>query len=164
MIGDELFERVQRAFRQHHKGKYGKHEIAFRGLLTCAHDGCTMTAVLKKGKYVYYRCSGYRGKCDTPRFREEEMSHRLGELLKNIHIPDDVLQRIEQTLARDRQRIDSEAETQRGRLEQRLANVRRKMDQAYDDKLSGVIDEDFWNARCLAGALKNSRLRWRWTD
>ena len=61
-INNELFQRVQRAFEQHNKGKYSKHEIAFRGLLTCAHDNCTMTTELKKGKYVYYRCSGYRGK------------------------------------------------------------------------------------------------------
>ena len=74
LIGNDLFQQVQQAFRRHNQGKYRKHEIAFRGLLSCAHDGCTVTAELKKGKYVYYRCSGYRGKCATPRFREEEMS------------------------------------------------------------------------------------------
>ena len=68
----------------YNKGKYGKHEMAFRGMLTCAHDDCTVTAELKKGKYVYYRCSGYRGKCDLPRFREQEISDRLGGILKDI--------------------------------------------------------------------------------
>ena len=28
------------------------------GLLTCARCGCSMTAEMKKGKYVYYRCTG----------------------------------------------------------------------------------------------------------
>jgi hypothetical protein len=61
---------------------YGFQEIAFRGLVNCAYDGCTVTGEIKKGKYVYYRCTGYHGKCDLPRFKEEELAARLGEPLK----------------------------------------------------------------------------------
>jgi len=146
-ISLELFQRVQQAFSQHNKGKYQKHEIAFRGLLSCAHDECTMTAEKKKGKYVYYRCSGHRGKCETPRFTEEQVSEKLGEVVKAIHIPDDVLKRIEQALAFDQQRSKKNIEAEGARLEQRLISVRRKMDQAYEDKLSGKIPEDFWNRK-----------------
>ena len=32
------------------------------GLLTCARCGCSMTAEKKKGKYVYYRCTGLQGR------------------------------------------------------------------------------------------------------
>ena len=60
-------------------------------MLTCAHDNCTVTAELKKNKYVYYRCSGYRGKCDLPRFREQEIAERLGDILKNMYIPEEVV-------------------------------------------------------------------------
>lgn len=47
-ISPALFESVQNVIRGHNKGKYRKHEIAFRGLLTCAHDQCTVTANSKK--------------------------------------------------------------------------------------------------------------------
>jgi len=67
--------------------KYSKHDIAFRGMLTCAHDDCTVTGEVKKQKYVYYRCSGYRGRCDLPRFREEEIAARMGDVLKDIYVP-----------------------------------------------------------------------------
>ena len=73
IISPERFAADQAVMHGHNKGKYGKHQIAFRGMLTCAHDDCTVTAELKKGKYVYYRCSGYRGKCELPRFREEHI-------------------------------------------------------------------------------------------
>jgi site-specific DNA recombinase len=106
-----------------------------------------MTTELKKGKYVYYRCSGYRGKCETPRFTESEVSEKLGEILKAIYIPDEVVERIQNALARHQERSHKDTEAQRTRLEQRLANVRVKMDRAYDDKLSGAIDEDFWNRK-----------------
>src|SRR5437588_1121568 len=71
-INPDLYERVQTVLRGHNKPKYGKQQIAFRGLLTCAHDNCRITAELKKGNNVYYRCSGYRGKCATPRFRQRK--------------------------------------------------------------------------------------------
>jgi hypothetical protein len=43
----------------------------------------------------------------------------------------------------------NECSAQRQRLEQRLAIVRRRMDQAYSDKLDGKIPEDFWERKRL---------------
>jgi site-specific DNA recombinase len=82
LISATLFDDVQRVTHGHNKGKYSKHDIAFRGMLTCAHDECTVTGEVKKQKYVYYRCSGYRGRCDLPRFREEEIASRMGRYSK----------------------------------------------------------------------------------
>jgi site-specific DNA recombinase len=63
LITQVLFDRVQDVFRGHNQHKYRKHDFAFGGLLRCAHDDCTVTAEIKKQRYVYYRCTGYRGKC-----------------------------------------------------------------------------------------------------
>ena len=146
-ISPQLFENVQAVIRGHHKGKYRKHDIAFRGMLTCAHDGSTVTAELKKGKYVYYRCSGYHGKCDLPRFREEQISEKLSKIFEDIRIPDEVVKRISETLRNDQKRFQNETAAHRERLEQRLVNVHRRMDQAYADKLDGKIPEDFWQRK-----------------
>ncbi|MFB3918277.1 MAG: recombinase family protein, partial [Terriglobales bacterium] len=146
-ISRELFGAAQDVLHGKHQGKYAKHEIAFRGLLTCAHDDCTVTAELKKGKYVYYRCSGYRGKCELPRFREEQISEKLGQILKQIYIPDEVLHGLLESFKNDQKRTERESAQQRERLEQRLANVRKRMDQAYTDKLDGKIPEDFWERK-----------------
>ena len=147
IISPQLFENCQAVMHGYNKGKYRKHDIAFRGMLTCAHDNSTVTAELKKGKYVYYRCSGYHGKCELPRFKEEQISEKLGEVLKNIHIPDEVLEKIENSLEREHARSRNTATQQRGRLEQQLAAIRRRMDQAYSDKLDGKIPEDFWQRK-----------------
>jgi site-specific DNA recombinase len=158
-IGPDLYERVQNVLRSHNKPKYGKQEIAFRGLLTCARDQCTMTAELKKGKYVYYRCTGARGKCDTPRFREQEISQQLGEILKGIHIPDPVLTGLQESLNRDQQSSRNEVAAHRAGLEQRLAAVRRRMDQGYQDKLDGKIPEDFWARKMSEWRVEEQRIQ-----
>jgi site-specific DNA recombinase len=71
IVSPELFQRAQDAFAGRNKPKYRKHNFAFAGLLRCAHDGCTVTTELQKGRYIYYRCSQGRGKCSLPYMREE---------------------------------------------------------------------------------------------
>ena len=159
LIAPAMFEAVQNVIRGHHKGKYRKHEIAFRGLLICFHDGCTVTAELKKGKYVYYRCSGYRGKCLLPRFREEQIAERLGQIIKDIHIPDEVVARIEQSLNRTKLQQRDRTASERARLEERLKEVSRRMDQAYTDKLDGKIPEDFWQRKMIEWKAEEQKIK-----
>ncbi len=144
LISAELFEHAQAVFRGHNKPKYRRHEFAFGGLLRCAYDDCTVTAEIKKNRYTYYRCSGYRGKCDLPYFREEVLADRLGQILKNIYIPHDVLGQLENSLLTDKSRQEEVQKAQERRLQHRLASVRHRMEQAYLDKLDGKIGEEFW--------------------
>jgi site-specific DNA recombinase len=78
-VSHALFERAQSVLNGHNKPKYSKREVTFRGLLTCANDGCALTGDVQKQKYTYYRCTGHRGKCGLPRFREEIIAERLRE-------------------------------------------------------------------------------------
>ena len=110
-LRDALKDAYTELIRDKHKSR--KHNFAFRGLLTCAHDDCTMTAELQKGKYIYYRCSGYRGKCETPYFREEEMSRKPGAVLKDIYVTDEALSRIAESLDKHQERIASESTAKR---------------------------------------------------
>ena len=43
----KIFERVQAVRTAHNRSKHSKREIAFRGLMSCAHDGCK-TATSKR--------------------------------------------------------------------------------------------------------------------
>ena len=101
LVSEELFERVQAVFRGYGKPKGRRRVFAFRGLLTCAYDNCAVTAEIKKNKYTYYRCTGSRGKCDLPYMREEELGEKLGQILKDIYIPDSVLAQLESLLRSD---------------------------------------------------------------
>jgi site-specific DNA recombinase len=147
LISDVLFDQVQAVFRGHNQPKYRKREFAFGGLLRCAYDDCTITAELKKNRYTYYRCTGYRGKCPLPYFREEEVGKRLGQILEDIHIPDDVLIQMEKSLLNDKGRAETHGKAENERLRSRLAQVRRRLEQAYLDKLDGKITESFWEEK-----------------
>ncbi len=147
LVSPALFEQVQRVFGGRNKPRYRTREFAYRGLLTCAYDHCKVTAELKKGKYTYYRCTQFRGKCDLPYFREEELGERLGKILLDIHIPDAVLVTLQQALLSNNGRDEEIREQQHCLLIQRRSQVHRRLDLAYQDKIDGKITEEFWERK-----------------
>lgn len=160
-ISPSLFESVQSTLKGHNKPKYRKNDIPFRGLLKCAYDDCTVTGELKKEKYIYYRCTGYRGKCDLPRITESEISKKLSSVFESIRIPDDVLGRIRKSLESSQSRLEAERIALRSRYEHRLSVIRKRMTQAYGDKLDGKIDEEFWT-RQMSGSPTSGRFCPSW--
>jgi site-specific DNA recombinase len=141
IISRELFERVQDVLR----GKPGKHrqtrrDFAFAGLLTCGHCGCSLTAEIKKGRYIYYRCTGYRGKCGEPYVREEVLEERFTALLGLLKIEPDILEWITEALCH------SHSETRRlhdqaiKRLQAENDKLQKRLDTMYVDKLDDRID------------------------
>jgi site-specific DNA recombinase len=136
-IGADLYAQVQAVLHGHNKPKYSKRDVAFRGLLTCAHDHCVVTAEVKKEKYVYYRCSGGRGPCDLPRFREQEVAEKLARVLEHVTIPPEIAKQIEEELKSDHARAHEHVAHDRARLVRARDDLRRRMDSAYLDKLDG---------------------------
>jgi site-specific DNA recombinase len=147
LVSLDLFQRVQDTFAGRSKPNFRKHDFAFAGLLTCAHDGCTVTTELQKGKYVYYRCSHGRGKCLLPYMREQDVSERMGALLKQIYVPETVARTVIDSLQTDLNRSEQRRQQQIADLRQRLAALRTRMDQLYEDKLDGKITEEFWTRK-----------------
>jgi site-specific DNA recombinase len=159
LIGPELYVQTQTILNGHNRPKYGKQEIAFRGMLTCAHDDCAVTGEIKKGRYVYYHCTGFRGKCALPRFREQEISERLGHVLKDVQIPTEVAQRIGASLQQAQKQMRDTSSQERARLERELATLHSRLDAAYSDKLDGKITEEFWQRKQADWLAEELRLK-----
>ena len=149
IIAPEYFRRVQASLDGKSHPKRRCHNFAFGGgLLRCANDGCTVTAELHKkpsGKqYVYYRCSYGKGKCSLPFMPEPELSEKLGEVLKSIFVPSDVVNAVVESIRSGSEAAERRQQEQLSRAQQRLALLRTRIDKMYEDKLDGRIDEEFW--------------------
>jgi site-specific DNA recombinase len=118
-----------------------------------------VTAEIKKERYTYYRCTGFRGRCGLPYFREEELGDRLGQILKDIHIPDNILAQLQESLLNNKGREEGIRRQEVERLVQRLAQAHRRMDQAYQDKLDGKISEEFWMRRSTEWQAEENQIR-----
>jgi site-specific DNA recombinase len=158
-VNPQTFERVQAVLAGHNRPKYSKKDIAFRGLMTCAYDDCMVTGEVQKAKYVYYRCTGHRGKCDLPRFREEDIATRLGEPLKGLQVPPEIVSQIVATLRDDEKQAAGKISAEQTRLEARLTGIRNRMDAAYVDKLDRKIPEDFWERKMSEWRMEEQQVK-----
>jgi site-specific DNA recombinase len=68
------------------KSRQTKHQFTLTGLVHCGHCGCLMVGELKKGLYVYYHCTGNKGRCGDPYVREEELMGELAQKLSQLAI------------------------------------------------------------------------------
>ena len=64
-------------------------ELLFKGLVKCANCGYSITVDIKKGKYVYLKCTQYGGSCGALRVKEEELLPQVAEMLERLVIPTD---------------------------------------------------------------------------
>jgi site-specific DNA recombinase len=91
IVSVELFEQVQKVFKNVARAKGVKHNFAFSGLLTCGRCGCMVTGQIQKQKYVYYHCSNGKGKCDDKYVREEDISKQISEAVKRLSVNNEQL-------------------------------------------------------------------------
>jgi site-specific DNA recombinase len=94
LITRDRFEQVQAVLRRKPRARYPKQRHAFMGLLKCALCGCAMTAEKKKGKYIYYRCTGFHGACGNTYIREERLAELLGGVIQPVQITADIAESI----------------------------------------------------------------------
>jgi site-specific DNA recombinase len=153
LISRELFDDVQEQFRKANKSKKTTQEFAFKGLLQCGYCGCSITAEVKKGRYIYYRCTNGKGKCRQHYIRQEALATMLGELLKRIKLAPDIVEQIREAL---RSSFDTEKEFRQkelSRLRREHSKLQERLDQAYIDRLENKIDVSFWE-----------KLHTKWTE
>jgi hypothetical protein len=119
-------------------------------LADCCDALTTIAQSRQKYKRIATSITVVRGIGGSVRFRisgEEELGNRLGQVLKDIHIPDDILKQLQQSLLHDKSRGEAHGKSESEKLRTRLAQVRRRTEQAYLDKLDGKITEVFWAAK-----------------
>ena len=138
---------MQEVFARANHPKQTKREVAFAGLVKCGKCGCAMTPEIKKGKYIYYHCTQFKGKCDNTYIREEKLSELFLEVVKQVRVGKKAADDIKKALLdsqRDRQTYHDHAVTS---LRKRHGHVQKLLDRAYEDKLIGKISEDLWHRK-----------------
>ncbi|MFZ7113386.1 MAG: recombinase family protein [Desulfatiglandales bacterium] len=149
LISWELFERVQDAMAEKGRRKTGqqKHSWAFQGLLSCGHCGCALVAEIKKNQYVYYHCTGNKGKCPEKWVREEEIARQFGEAIRAIKMDDEVLGWVIAALRESHADEKQYHADQMASLQTQYDKLQRRLDAMYEDKLDGRINQTYYDQK-----------------
>ncbi len=122
----------------------GVREFAFTGLISCGHCGCALTAELKKGKYIYYHCTGFRGKCPERFVREEVLEEKFSDLLTRLKFDDEIYELIVRAL-RESQTVErQDHKAAMIRLRSEIDRLSSRLEAVYIDKLDGAVTDEFY--------------------
>ncbi len=151
IISKELFDRVQEIKAGFNKKpfKFAGLSYLYRGLIRCGKCGCSYTPEKKKGKYVYYHCTEYHGKCNPKWIREEELTKQFTEYFNKIHIPDEIVESIGKMLKDSHKGKIEHYQTVSNELKTQYDILQNRIEKMYDDKLDGSITEDLYNKKLL---------------
>ena len=160
IITRQLFEQTQKAFRDHNKPQLNRKHFAFGSLMTCAKCGAKITAEIKKGKYVYYHCTGMKpGGCDLVYVKEarlvDQFAGMLGPITLTERQADKILSRLAKKQVASGKRVDAE----RQRIAIRLGQIKTWTEQAYQDKLEGTIKVEHWKIVSTKWETENIQLQ-----
>ena len=139
----ELWSRVQAMLDGRSESKLRratKHDFAFAGLIKCGHCDCAIVGELKKGRYVYYHCTGFKGKCSEPYVREEVLEGKLTALIGQLTFSDEVLEWVTTALRDSHQDEQREHDAAIGRLQAEHDRLQARLHAAYIDKLDGKVE------------------------
>lgn len=167
LVSIELWERVQGVLTGRHATpvhSYG-YEFAFSGLMTCARCGCAVVAEIKKGKYVYYHCTGHSDKgrggyaeCRRKYVREEVLEETFGALLDKLHFDEEVLDWVRDALKASHADERKEQEQAILRCQKEYKRLEDRLQAMYLDKLDGRIDSAFYDRMSAQWRVEQTRL------
>jgi site-specific DNA recombinase len=106
-----------------------------------------MVAEIKKDKYIYYHCTGHRGKCPEPYVREERLVQQLSAHLQELVVAPKLIRWLQEKYVTSdvtergaRDRMIREHQQQIERIEARIETL-------YSDRLDGRIAPGFYDAK-----------------
>lgn len=145
IISRQLFEDTQRAFKIHNRPQLHRKHFAFGNLMICSKCGAKVTAEIKKGKYVYYHCTGMKpGGCDLVYVKEAQVVGQFADMLGPITLTDRQADKIMSRLSK-RQAVSGKCvDAERQRVALRLGQIKKWAEQAYQDKLESTITAGHW--------------------
>ena len=154
IIDKPLFDLVQDMLRRTKKGElipvYSKHNVTYRGVLSCGECGCKITADEKtktnKGngfvhRWVYYHCTHYKPCEQKGSKREDKIDEDMISTLNGLRLGPNTVEWLKGKLKEGHQDEKDFRDKAVASLNSTLTQVTNRLDRIYDDKLDGIIDE-----------------------
>ena len=150
IISQELFDKAQLSFRKDNKPLYrDDHNFALAGMMTCAKFGCAITAEIKKGKYVYYHCTGGKGKCEQKKIyiNELDLMPQFDEAVKAVSLAQKHIDYIKQGLKESLADKKEFSEQMRSNLKAEESRIRHRLDKITNEYYDDLVDAKFYNEK-----------------
>ncbi len=134
-----------------------KHDFVYSGMMTCSHCGCAIVAEIKKQKYIYYHCTGFKGKCPERYVRQEVFDVHFEQMLGRLRLDDEIFGLVQKALRESHGDERRERDEARARLIAEADLLQERLDMIYLDKVDGRITAEFHDR--IAASWRDERAR-----
>jgi site-specific DNA recombinase len=150
-VDEPLWKRCQDVLNGWHKKpfKYAGKRFTFRGILRCAACGCAVSSDIKKGKYVYLRCTMSKRDCGAVRIREQVLLKQVAKVLKGLEIPQDILEDMKSRLTESQKAKNDFHEHSLKSLRSEYDKVQRQLERLLSMRLDESITKDEYDKKAI---------------
>lgn len=143
IISKELFYRVQDRLIDPNKTKKHNIDFTYTGLIRCECCGCLLTAELKKGKYIYYHCTGNKGgDCKRDYINETDIDKAVSGVLKLIIIPLEIRKNITDKLKELHYKKSGYSKEVKSKIQKQITILEKRIENLFKEKLDGNINQE----------------------
>jgi len=147
VVDSVLFSAVQDVFKRRTNGRFSKKRLfTFSRLIKCGVCGHAVTAEIKKGKYIYYHCTGYNKTHKIQYVSENDLDAQFLGIIGKASIPDDFYQFLSVCLRDEFRSKKISVARERERLETEKSKIETNMRNTFQEKLNGSIAEEFFKS------------------
>jgi site-specific DNA recombinase len=114
---------------------------------------------IKKGRYVYYHCTGFKGKCPERFTREEVLEECFTDILKSIALDEEVINLVAMALRESHQDAKRFHDEAIARLQAEYTKLQGRIDAMYVDKLDGRITGAFFDSRAAEWRTEQAKIQ-----
>jgi site-specific DNA recombinase len=146
LITKALFDKCQEVMMRHNKvpTKYAAKPFIFRGLVVCSRCGGVIGGQLKKGKYVYYSCSGYKS-CKREYIKEADLLKQVHAVLESLQLSDEKIEEITDALRKIGESENRFYKTNVKSLRIEHDKYEARIKKMYEDRLDGRITDEMYD-------------------
>lgn len=147
IISKELFDKCQEVMERHNKvpTKYAAKPFIFRGLIVCGKCGGVVGGQIKKGKYAYYSCSGFKD-CKRVYVPEVELLKQVYSVLDGFKLSDEKIEEITQGLKEIGENENRFYRKNVNALKAQHDKYEARIKQMYEDRLDGRITPEMYDS------------------
>ena len=148
IVSEELYLSCQNIMKNKNGEKKNKHRFLFSGIAKCERCGCNLVGEIKKGKYIYYHCTGNKGgNCKKNYIREEILEENFVDFLKKLVPLRDITPML---LLKIKEQLDIELEYNENKIRQNQKKIdltKKRLNNLLMLKLDDAISDEIYTSK-----------------
>ena len=161
LVSNTLFYKAQQAFKKDNKPKTRQgHNFLFSGQITCGNCGRAITSEIKKGKHIYYHCTGNYGKCQQRKtfIKEDALEAQFNNAIKEITLDDKLADYLNAILDETYKKMNLTTKERFDSIKRQVSTLKTNKNKLLDLYIDNCLDKETYKEKSFGYDCEIERL------